>query len=764
MLKNKNSKLLFLGVLLLIVFSSIHIYVTLKESQDIKTTILLEETQSISSFFRSVRKTYQDVFINNHIKITEETIDFLPVKTSNTMNEHFSKSLNAKVILKTVSDMPRNPLNLANKEEMQIIEKFKKNPETKYIFEEGKNNIYKYYEPLYIKKICLNCHGKFEDAPPLIQERYKTAFDYKLNDLRGIMSLEIDKSHLVNKIVYKDRHTLFYIIINMIILTSIIIFLYFRLKHNHENSEKQLKSKNRFLEVKSKEFEGLQNALGVSEIISTTDLDGTILSVNEKFCEVSGYDKDELIGKNHNIIRHPDTKDKVFTKMWKTIENKEVFKTLIKNKRKDGSSYHVDTTIVPILNEEGSIEKYLALRHYVEDMMNHNLLLQEMIKASKRSVLVLMKIEGFDELEDFYTAEIISSLERKFLKESLKYLPSNCQFQKTYKLENGVFAFTKEIEENEDFYEEKNQGLKEFQKNVKNAKYVITGYVFNPSVLLSVSSGKHDIFEDAKLGLKKLLSSNKNIINANGLSEDSRKTAETNIKTINIIKNAIDTDNIVSYFQPLYNNKTKKIEKYESLVRLVESSGNVLSPYFFLELAKKGKYYNHITQIVIANSFKTLEKVEEDISINLSFLDIEDDETRECFYGYMNNSKNAHRIIVELLEDESTKDFNVIQNFIKKIKEKGIKIAIDDFGSGYSNFERLMQFQPDILKIDGSLIKNIDTNNHNRNVVETIQKFASKEGIRTVAEFVHNKEIFDIVNEIGINYTQGYYISEPKII
>ncbi|MCD6173060.1 MAG: EAL domain-containing protein, partial [Sulfurimonas sp.] len=234
--------------------------------------------------------------------------------------------------------------------------------------------------------------------------------------------------------------------------------------------------------------------------------------------------------------------------------------------------------------------------------------------------------------------------------------------------------------------------------------------------------------------------------------------------TIKMIKDAIDSKNIISYFQPLYNNKTKKIEKYESLIRLVDASNKVISPFFFLDASKKANYYNQITRIVVYNSFETLKIIDEDISINLSFLDIEDDETREFIYNILQESTQCHRVVIELLEDETAKDFNLIQEFIKQVKLKGVKIAIDDFGAGYSNFERLVDFHPDILKIDGSLIKDIATNHYNRNIVETIQAFAKKENIKTIAEFVHNKEVFDIVNEIGIDYTQGYYISEPKPI
>jgi EAL domain-containing protein (putative c-di-GMP-specific phosphodiesterase class I) len=167
----------------------------------------------------------------------------------------------------------------------------------------------------------------------------------------------------------------------------------------------------------------------------------------------------------------------------------------------------------------------------------------------------------------------------------------------------------------------------------------------------------------------------------------------------------------------------------------------------------------------LENSFKILEHISTKISINLSSLDIEKEETRVKLYSLLEEYKeDASRIVFELLEDEDVKDFAVIKSFIKRVKKLGVMIAIDDFGAGYSNFERLLEFEPDILKIDGSLVKNIVNDTYSRNIVETIVSFAKKQNIITIAEFVENEEIFNILNEMGVDYSQGYYFGEPKKI
>lgn len=97
-------------------------------------------------------------------------------------------------------------------------------------------------------------------------------------------------------------------------------------------------------------------------IISETDLKGVITYANRKFCDISGYSKDELIGKPHNIIRHPDMPKEAFSKVWSTIQSGQIWHGLVKNLRKDGKFYWVETEILPSKDEDGNVTGYLAAR------------------------------------------------------------------------------------------------------------------------------------------------------------------------------------------------------------------------------------------------------------------------------------------------------------------------------------------------------------------------------------------------------------------
>ena len=501
-----------------------------------------------------------------------------------------------------------------------------------------------------------------------------------------------------------------------------------------------------------------------SSIISKTDPKGNITYVNEKFCQISGYKAEELLGRPHNLIRHPDMPKPTFKAMWDTIKNKkETWQGIVKNRAKNGDSYYVKTTIQPILNAEGEIEEYIALRHDITAIMSDKKQLFDYLDSNKLSVLILVQIEDYDTLEKFYTQSNVEKIENAFGKTLLYLMPNDWGFQRVYNLENGLYAFAIDRRSCTASQEEIYAILEEFLVNVKEYIVKIDNIEYDISAICSFTYGVFKIFEDAKIGIENAIRDKQSIVYADGLSGIEYDNALRNIETLHTIKVALDNKKIISYFQPIVNNQTLQVEKYESLVRLIDENQKIISPYFFLDVAKKGRYYSKITKIVLDNSFSTLSKTDKDISINLSVFDIERDDIREYIYSLLETHKDfSHQVVFELLESEDIKDFNVIKNFIYFVKSRGVKIAIDDFGTGYSNFERLLEYQADILKIDGSLIRNIQTNQLNKNIVETIVMFAKKQHMKTVAEFVENEEIFKIVQEMGIDYSQGYVFGKPE--
>ena len=511
-------------------------------------------------------------------------------------------------------------------------------------------------------------------------------------------------------------------------------------------------------------LEQYQEIADNSSIVSKTDTKGIITYVNSRFCEISGYSESELLGKNHNIIRHPDNPASMYKDMWDTIKKeRKIWSGVVRNMAKDGSSYYVKSTIKPIIDADGNIIEYIALRDDITDVMNPKKQLDDAVKNSKEPLVVYMKLEEFNIIEELYESELVEDLQDKVAISLQNALPNQCKFDKVYRLDNGEYAMVSErskcLADADAFFTR----LRGFQESIKHSIIDIGEVNYDVAILMSVAYEDTNILESAKLGIKTLLKNKQTFIIANNFAQIQREKAHSNMQVLSMVKTAIHNFKIVSYFQPIINNKTQEIDKYESLVRLIDEDGKVLSPFFFLDISKKGKYYSQITNMVLDNSFSALKNTHMDISINLSAIDIESKTSRKKIFDLLDTYKDeAHRIVFELLEDENIKDFNTIKTFIKNAKEFGVKIAIDDFGAGYSNFERLLDYQPDILKIDGSLVKDIYTNSYSLSVVKTIVTFAKEQNIQTVAEFVENEDIYNILNELGIDYSQGYYFGKPQ--
>ena len=498
-----------------------------------------------------------------------------------------------------------------------------------------------------------------------------------------------------------------------------------------------------------------------SAIVSIANPDGKITYANDEFCRISEYSREELIGQNHNIIRHPDNPFYVYQNMWDTIKNKkEIWKGTIRNISKNGRIYYVESTIKPIMDLNDTIVEYIALRYDITNIMNPRKQLEDFLFYTPEPILVIMEIVDYDNLEKFYGYSEIGYIERQISKKIFDFVPQDCIFKHIYILGNGKFAFAKDITHLD--VNKIIENVKSILHKINTTTFKIDDTTYDLSIRMSLAY-ESNVFENCIFGLYKLLKSKEDFILANNFAHLQYQEAQNNLNAQEMISTAIENFNIISYFQPIVDNKTQEIVKYESLVRLIDEEGNVLAPYLFLNISKQSKLYFQITKIVLKNSFDALSQITQEISINLSALDIEQEKITDMIFELLEeHRKESHRIIFELLEDERIEDIKMVESFILKVKQYGVKIAIDDFGTGYSNYERLLSYHPDIIKIDGSLVKNILIDSYSLSVIKTIVAFAKAQNLEIVGEFVENKEIYDILNSLEVEYSQGYYFGKPE--
>ncbi len=252
-------------------------------------------------------------------------------------------------------------------------------------------------------------------------------------------------------------------------------------------------------------------------------------------------------------------------------------------------------------------------------------------------------------------------------------------------------------------------------------------------------------------------------------AEDNRLDEEKireHYRMVNVINYAIAHDQIIPYYQGIYDNEQKTIHHYESLMRLKDEAGNIYYPGSFLEVARTfGLLYDNMSSMMIHKVFNTFRHVEgKSVSINLSLRDIKNRKLVEYIYDFLRTADHPENFVFEILENEDVDDYITLIKFVDTIHDLGGLISIDDFGSGYSNLQHIANIHSDYLKIDGSIVSNCCNSKESENLIALIAdwKRISSKDIKIVAEFVENKEIQDLLLGYSIDYSQGYLFSKPK--
>lgn len=239
------------------------------------------------------------------------------------------------------------------------------------------------------------------------------------------------------------------------------------------------------------------------------------------------------------------------------------------------------------------------------------------------------------------------------------------------------------------------------------------------------------------------------------------KQQKKNIYWINFLMESFKKDTIVPFFQPIVESSTGKIVKYECLAR-IKDGDSIISPFFFIDAAKKLGAVTRITRIMIEKSLKVFASSKMDLSLNITKEDLMEAYLVDlldtmCQKYHLEKSQ----ITLEVLEDVSVFGDDKVIDELLRLKKEGYKIALDDFGSENASFSRMLDLQVDIVKIDGSFIKNIHTHKNSRLIVEGIIHIAKLFNHEVVAEFVHNEEVLEVINELGIKRAQGYHFAPP---
>ena len=417
-----------------------------------------------------------------------------------------------------------------------------------------------------------------------------------------------------------------------------------------------------------------------------------------------------------------------------------------------------DTEITRELNQK--LEHQLHTDHLTE-LPNRNALIRD-IHTSRFYALILLNIDNFKEINDFYGHaigdETILAL-TKSIQDAISDLPMHL-----YKMPSDEYAIALSKPMSSSELEAARLSIID---HLQAQYYDLHGASIYVTLTMGMDVSRNrrqnsiDLLANADMALK---TAKKRRLSYQLYDETMqiRQEYQQNILWSKKLKEAIEDNQFCLYYQPVFDAVSGDIVEYEALIRMIDNNGEIVSPGFFLPAARQSRLYPLLSRFVIGEVFNMLETSPHSYSMNLSVDDIFDKPTKEFLIQKLRDSAHADRLIIELLESEGIENYPEVSAFIAEVKTFGCRIAIDDFGTGYSNFAHIIKLDVNFLKIDGSLIRNIDTDTNAQTILTAITEFSKHLGLKTVAEFVHSEAVYNKCKEMGVDYLQGYYLGEPK--
>lgn len=520
-----------------------------------------------------------------------------------------------------------------------------------------------------------------------------------------------------------------------------------------------------------------KKVIDFSSIVSKTDAAGKIVYANKKFCDISGYEMEELLGRDHSVINHPDVPKALFKDLWLTIRAGKIWQGVIQNRKKNGESYFVDSTISPIFNTDGEIVEYIAIRNDITSLIekekvivfqntdrqsrlpNKTKLYSDLKKSlgAKLAVLDVYELEAINQIttKQQFTdllRDIVSHLRSLVTRDLTLYRTGEYQFTLVSKVHNSIESFA------------------DFCKKMAN-RFEETGFQCqNKTMNLSLFVGVAENFAGMDPYINaihaiKLAEGSCEKINVYKPQRKLLKAIEETVGWTQSIKHALQSDGFAIFGQKIFD-REQNTYSTEVLMRHHDHEKDTFtSPYFFLDYACKAKLYNKLTQLVFEKAFAHFADSTQRFSLNVTYMDICDAVTMGLLEQLLEQYQCGNRVTIELVESDSLDiESEFFTAFLALIKRFNCQLAIDDFGSGYSNFNYLTQIPVDIVKIDGSLVRDIDINERHFVTVKAIVEICHALGVKVVAEYVANQSIYETLCSLNIEYFQGYLFDKPSAL
>jgi len=797
-------KIQFFIIFALLLFSVIA-YKTYEQYKGISQTqdlIIHNESKVLANFITAFRQTYQDVFLRHHIAVTEKTLHLLPVKTTKEISERFSKSLEGEITVRTVSDRPRNPENMANAFEMEMIDYFKSHPESQERFlQRGKN--YYYTKPLYIKNSCLKCHGKREETIPSIRDKYDRAYDYELGELRGLMNITIKEDTFFD-VLYSDfRNTVITTIVIYVIFLGMIYLLLQKMREKEqrytEHLEREIKEKTAEIQKQRDTFVTLFEKASYGILIMKGN---HIIECNEKLVKMFGYiSKAELLAIPPFMLspeRQPDgiSSTKKIREMVLLAKDRKGHQFEWQNVKADGERFLSEIILTPIvldgeevmyvgirdisekkkaqdaLIEQKNILHYQAHHDALTDLPNRILFndrLEHGIERAKRNgkmlALFFIDLDHFKKINDtlgHHIGDKVLKIVTVRLKEEIREEDTLARL--------GGDEFTVIIEDVESM-----QGVQKLAEKIQSVltrPISVEGHTLYISGSIGISIYPQDdvssrnLVKYADAAMYRAKEEGRNTYQF--YSKEMTTQAFQRLVMESNMRQALENREFRLYYQPQFNAQNGVLIGVEALIRWEHPELGLLYPDRFIPLAEESNLIVEIDRWVMQTAmeqFVTWHKkgyLPGFVGLNLAMRQLSSSDFLKHLEICMSKTHfKASWLELEVTESQVMKKPDESIEKLQILSNMGIAIAIDDFGTGYSSLAYLKRLPVSKLKIDRSFIRDIPQNKEDAAIVKAIIALANSLDIDMIAEGVEKEEQKYFLLQHGCRLMQGYYYCEP---
>ncbi len=282
-------------------------------------------------------------------------------------------------------------------------------------------------------------------------------------------------------------------------------------------------------------------------------------------------------------------------------------------------------------------------------------------------------------------------------------------------------------------------------------------------------SNAQDLMSNADLSMYQAKESGRDRWHLFALDDQMREQMSERLAWKEKIEQALADSAFILYYQPILEIKTNLISHYEVLIRMREKDGSLAMPGHFIPIAERTGLIHSIDRFVLGEAISHMAHLarttgqEINLSINLSGRVVDDPELLPLLKQLLHLSGvKPQNLVFELTETATLADMASAEQLMYELRVLGCRFAMDDFGVGFSSFYYLRQLPLDIVKIDGSFIRQLPTSPEDRIFVKALTEMASGLHKLTIAEFVEDAETLKMLTEIGVNYAQGYYIGKPQ--